>query len=140
MGDLSYVVPPLPGDTEIYLCVDLVITMGWVNFTPSFCVMSETEADLANIYISEPSMYFTKYRPTSGSYSNFPSRMAYPARLQGTYVYMDNLMCVVQGDPTQQHRVTEMVLRPLKEVLTIVSVELKDSVSLNKSLQGDGNW
>ena len=43
-GTFSYVFPPLPSDTDIYLCVDLFVPMGWVSSPPFFCAASETAA------------------------------------------------------------------------------------------------
>ena len=121
MGAFAYVPPPLPGYTTIYPCADLVIPMGWVNLPLFFCAAPETVADMANLYISDPSTSSNEYVPTFVSYSTLPSRKASPARLQGTYVYMDDLMCVVQGDPAQQSQVTKLVLREMKEILPTVS-------------------
>jgi hypothetical protein len=55
-------------------------------------------------------------------------------------MYMDNLNCVAQGNPDQQHRVTELVLRAIKETYPSIPGEQKDSVSLKKALAGDGDW
>jgi hypothetical protein len=53
---------------------------------------------------------------------------------------MDDLNCVAQGNPDQQTRVTELVLRSIKETYPSIPGELKDSVSLKKALAGDGDW
>ena len=50
IGAFTYVVPPLPGDTTILLCIDLVLPMVWVNFPDMFCAASETVSDMANGY------------------------------------------------------------------------------------------
>ena len=101
MGSFAYVVPPLPLDETTYLCVDLVIPIGWVNPPPIFCAASDMAVYLENLYIAEPSSPFNNYGPTSSSYSTFPYRTTSPACLQVTDVYMDDLMCVSQGDPAQ---------------------------------------
>ena len=90
---------------------------------------------MENLYIVDPSSSFAKYGP----YSTFFSRTASHVCIQGTDAYMNDLMCVSQGYPAQKHRVTDMVLRYLKEVLPTVSGKLKDSVRLKKYFQGDGN-
>ena len=64
MGSFAYVVPPLPADETTYLCVDLVIPIGWVNPSPLFCAESDTTAYLVNLYIADPSLSFKKYVPT----------------------------------------------------------------------------
>ena len=46
IGAFTYVVPPLPSDTTILLCIDLVLPMGWVNSPDMFCAASETVADI----------------------------------------------------------------------------------------------
>ena len=97
MGGFTYVVPPLPEDETTFICVELLIHMVWLNFLLLFCAASDTVEDMENIYIIDPSSSFTKYVPTSGSYYTLPSRTAYLVRLQGTYIYMDDLMYVSQG-------------------------------------------
>ena len=71
--------------------------MGWLNSPLLLCAASDTVEGMENIYIIDPSSSFTKYVPTSGSYYTFPYRTAYPVLLQGTDIYMDNLMYVSQG-------------------------------------------
>ena len=53
---------------------------------------------------------------------------------------MDNLLSATQGYRTQQQHVSELTLRALKEIFPSLPKETKDSVSLKKALQGDGNW
>ena len=53
---------------------------------------------------------------------------------------MDDLLSATQGDRTQQQRVSELTLRALKEIFPSLPAETKDSVSLKKELQGDGEW
>ena len=53
---------------------------------------------------------------------------------------MDDLLSATQGDRTQQQRVSELTLRALKEIFPSLPTETKDSVSLKKALQGDGDW
>ena len=53
---------------------------------------------------------------------------------------MDDLNCLVQGSPDQQHRATKMVLKGIMDIFPSLPFELKDSVSLDKAKKGDGNW
>ena len=53
---------------------------------------------------------------------------------------MDDLMSATQGYRTQQQRVSELTLRALKEIFPSLPMEAKDSVSIKKALQGDGDW
>ena len=52
VGAFSYVVPPLPSDTAIYMCVELVLPMGWVSSHLFFCAASNMASDLANTYLA----------------------------------------------------------------------------------------
>ena len=114
IGAFTYVVPPLPSDTEILLCIDLVLPMGWVNSSDMLCAASETVADMANGYILDPTSAFKIYPSTARKYSTEPAPTASSARLQCTEVYMDDLMSATQGDMKQQQRVSELTLRSLK--------------------------
>ena len=76
VGASVYVVPPLPTDETTFLCVELLIPMGWVKFTLLFCGASDTVEDLENLYIADPSSSFTKYGPTFGSYYTLPYHAA----------------------------------------------------------------
>ena len=60
----SYVVPPLPPNTAIYLCVDLVLPMGYERSPPFICAASETAADLANTYLADHRLPTLEYGPT----------------------------------------------------------------------------
>ena len=80
VGAFSYVVPPLPSNTAIYLCVDLVLPMVWVSSSPFFCAASETAADLANNYLAGHRSPTPEYSPTLGTYSTVAPP---PSLLQG---------------------------------------------------------
>ena len=82
VGAFSYVGPPLPSDTAIYLCVDLVLPMGWVSSPPFFYAASKTAVDLANAYLADGRLPTPEYGPTFGTYSTFASP---PWLLQGGY-------------------------------------------------------
>ena len=69
VGAFSYIVPPLPSDTAIYMCVDIVLPIGWVSSPPLFCAASETEADIAIIYLADDRLRTPEYGPTLGTYS-----------------------------------------------------------------------
>ena len=68
------------------------------------------------------------------------SPTASPSRLQYADVYVDDINYVTQGDALQQQRVSELVLKALKDIYPHVPGETKDSVSLKKALAGDGDW
>ena len=120
--------------------MDLVLPMGWVRSPPFFCTASETAADLDNGYMADHHLPTPEYGPTSGFYSNVPSPPTSVSQLQVTDVYMDDLNCLAQGNITQQRRVTEMVLQGIKGIFPSLPDKIKDSVSIKKSQQGDGDW
>ena len=74
------------------------------------------------------------------SYRTIPAPTGSPERLQYVDVYMDDLNCLTQGGPSQQRRVSKLVLRAITETYSSLSHDLKDSVSLKKALMGDGDW
>ena len=53
---------------------------------------------------------------------------------------MDDLNGLAQGSPDQQRRVTDMVLQGIKDIFPSLPLNLKDSVSLNKAREGEGDW
>ena len=140
VGAFTYVVPPIPEDPAIYLCVDLVLPMVWVNSPPLFCAAYETAADLANTYLENPQTPWRPYVPTKGIYVTTPNNAASSNRLKKVEVYMDDFMEMTQGDPDQQERVTELLLQAIKEIFPSVPKETKDFISLKKALQGDVSW
>ena len=89
VGAFTYVVPPIPEDPAIYLCVDLILTMGWVNSPPFFCAASETATDLANAYLANSQTPCRSYAPAKDIYATDPNNIASVNRLQKVEVYMD---------------------------------------------------
>ena len=53
---------------------------------------------------------------------------------------MDNLNCLAQVSPDQQHQVTEMVIQGIKDIFPYLPSDIKDYVSLKKAREGDGDW
>ena len=53
---------------------------------------------------------------------------------------MENPLYAAQGDPTQQHRVSNIAFCDLKEISPSLKGEVKYSSSLKKALAGDGDW
>ena len=139
MGDFIYVVPPIPEDPEIYLCVYLVLPVVWVNSPLFFFAASETAADLANAYLENPQTPWSHYAPTRDIYATAPNDNASSNRLQKVEVYIDDFMGMTQSDPDQQERVTELLLWAITETFPSVPDKTKDSISLKKALQGDGS-
>ena len=140
VGTFAYVVPPLASNPAVYICIDLVLPMGWVSSPDLFCATSKTATDMANKSLHNPAAPYWTYRPTLGTYSTTPSPTASPARLQHADVYMDDIIAVTQGDQNQQTRVSELVLKAIKETYPSTPGEKKYSVSIIKALAGDGDW
>ena len=53
---------------------------------------------------------------------------------------MDDLNCLAQGSPAQKQQVTDMFLQGIKDILPSLPADIKDSISLKKAWQGDGDW
>ena len=140
VGSFAYVVPALPSDPDVLICIDLVLPMGWVNSPDLFCSTSETVADIANQLLSQPETQTPIYGPTKDLYHTVTSPTASPSRLQYADVYVDDINCLAQGDAVQQQRVSELVLRALKDIYPTIPGKTKDSVSLKKARAGDGDW
>ena len=51
MGAFAYVIPSAPGDEGIFICIDMVLPMGWVDSPKFFCAFSETMTDVANALV-----------------------------------------------------------------------------------------
>ena len=68
-----------------------------------------------------------------------PSPTASAQQLQAVEVYMDDLMDATQSNEKEQRRATKLILKAIKEVFFLVLRELKDSVSIKKTLQGGGS-
>ena len=47
----SYVIPSVPEDDVIIICIDLVLPMGWVDAPKFFCAFSETLTDMLNALV-----------------------------------------------------------------------------------------
>ena len=60
--------------------------------------------------------------------------------MQATDVYIDDLNCLAQGSPAQQQRVNEMVLQGINDIFPSLPDKIKDSISIKKDRQGDGDW
>ena len=86
-----YVVPPIPGDTAIYPCVDLVLPIGWFKSPPFFCAVSDTVADVEKSYLANLATPWISYATTKDIYVTAPNDTAYSNRLQKVKLYMTTL-------------------------------------------------
>ena len=76
----------------------------------------------------------------AGTYKTADAETASSSRLQYVDVYMGDLLCAAQGDPTQQQRFSDITIRDLKEILPIFPDKVKGSSSLKEALARDGDW
>ena len=51
VGAFAYVIPSAPGDEGIFICIDLVLPMRWVDFPKFFWAFLETLTDVANTLV-----------------------------------------------------------------------------------------
>ena len=114
--------------------------MSWVNSPELFCDTSKTVSDNMNIYALDPKSIFTVYPPTVRAYKNASGATASPDCLKYVDVYMGDLLCAAQGDPTQQHRVSEITICALMDILPYLPSEVKESTISKKSLARDRDW
>ena len=131
---------PLPSDPTILICIDLVLSMVWVISPDFFYYVLETIVEYVNGYALYLSSSFAIYPPTAGSYKTSEALTASPGRLKYVDIYMNDLLCAAQGEPAQQHRVSYLTIRALKEILPSLPDEVKDSATLKKMLDVDGDW
>jgi len=110
--------------------------MGRVSSLQMFCFTFETVADMTKFYIVHPSTTLWTYDPTFATYHTTPSATSSSGRLQYTDVYMGGSISFIQGDPTQQHRIFELVLQAIKETYPSIPGEIEDSVSLKNLWEG----
>ena len=51
MGAFAYIIPSAPGEEGIFICIDLVLPMGWVDSPKFLCAFSETMTDVENAQV-----------------------------------------------------------------------------------------
>ena len=102
VGAFAYVISSAPGDEGIFICIDLVLPMGWVDPPKFFCAFPETLMDVTNDLVdSEPPV--PSYDAISETPSTGPGPPHTPKSLTHIDCYMDDVISVVQGGPDRQH-------------------------------------
>ena len=94
--------PSLPDDPTVIICIDLVLPMVWVKSPNFFCSVSETVSNNSNSYALDSSSTLSVHSLTARAYYTADAKTASSGRLQYVDVYMDDLLCAAQGDPTQK--------------------------------------
>ena len=126
VGWFIYVVPPLPEDTSILLCINLLLFVGWLNSTDFFCDAAKIVVDNANVYALDPNSTFVVYPHRDGVYKTSNSAKASPKCLQYTDIYMENLICAAQGYPTPKQSVSNLTICAFKEIFPSFPDEVLD--------------
>ena len=139
VGAFAYVIPSAPGDKGIFICINLVLPMGWVDSPKFFCTFLETLIDVANALVDselpDPSYCAISEIPSTG-----PGPPHTPESLTHIYCYINDVISLVQGGPNRQHQVFDGTVRALKWLFLSLLRELKDLVSVKKLLTGEGDW
>ena len=68
MSTFAYVIPLAPVYEGIFVCIDLVLLMRWVDSPKFFCAFSETLTDVANALVDSELPV-----PSYGAISEVPS-------------------------------------------------------------------
>ena len=102
VGYFSYVIPLAPGDEGIFICIDLVLPMGWVDSPKFFCAFLETLIDVANDLVNSE-LPVPSYGKISEIPATGPGPPHTPESLTHIYWYMDDSILAVQGVPDRQH-------------------------------------
>ena len=139
MGEFAYVIPSAPGDKVYTVCIDLVLLMGWVDSPKFFCAFLETLTDVANALV-DTDLPVPSYGAVYKIPVIRPGPLNTPESLTHIYLYMNDVISVVQGGPYCQRRVFDGTVRALKWIFRLLLGELKDSVSVKKFVEGEGNW
>ena len=98
VGAVAYVIPSAPGDEGIFICIDLVLPMGWADSPKFFCAFSETLTYVANAVV-DSELPVPSYRAISEIPSTAPDPPHTPESLAHIDCYMDDAISVVQGGP-----------------------------------------
>ena len=59
VGAYAYIIPLAPGDEGTIICINLVLTMGWVDLHKFFCAFSETLTDV-QISLCQPTARYPR--------------------------------------------------------------------------------
>ena len=96
VGAFAYVVPSVPEDDVVLVCIDLVLPMGWVDSPKFFCAFSETLTDVANALV-DADLPVPAYAEISALPAIEPVLPHTSASLTHIDCYMDDVIAVVQG-------------------------------------------
>ena len=116
VGVFAYVIPLAPGDEGTIICIELILSMGWLDSPKFLCTFLETLMDVANDLVNTelpvPSYGAISEIPATG-----PGPPHTPESLTHIDCYMYDVISVVQGGADLQHRVFDGTVRALKWLL-----------------------
>ena len=134
-----YVIPSAPDNDGFIICVDLVLTIGWVDSPNLLCSFLETLTDAANALFDTDLPV-----PAYGDISDLSSTGQVPPHTYRSLThidcYMDDIISAVQGVLEIQHQVFDSIVCAFKCMFTSLPEESKDWVIVKKLLAGEGRW
>ena len=92
----AYVVPSVPEDDVVLLCIDLVLPMGWLDSPKFSCAFSKTLTDMANAMV-DADLPIPAYGEISALLTTEPGLPHTPASLTHINYYTDDVISTVQG-------------------------------------------
>ena len=98
----AYVVPSVPDDDVVLLCIDLVLPMGWLDSPKFSCAFSKTITDMAN-YLVDADLPIPAYGEISALLTTEPGLPHTPASLTHIDCNMYDIVSTVQGGEELQH-------------------------------------
>jgi hypothetical protein len=151
---LGVAFPTAPGDPPL-VAFPLVLPMGWGPSPPTFCVGTETAADLANMEtlpFDTTSPHRLEIQAEQGDRNTTDNVFAWPETspnqptlpTQHFDVYVDDFIGVAQGTPEQLNNTRRKLFHCIDQVFRPVSAEDPDTrqepISTKKLAKGDARW
>ena len=84
VGAFAYVIPSAPRDEGIFIYIDLVLPMGWLDSPKFFCAFSETLIDVANSLVNSKLPV-----PSYGAISEIPTTGPAPPHTPESLTHID---------------------------------------------------
>ena len=132
-------VPTILLDPKPLMCINLVLPMGWVNYSDLFYATSETVTD-----VTMPSSYQRQTPLGLCSYIRPLPHLSLPYYYfitPSVYIhYIDGINCLTQCNQTQHQQLMELILRALKATYLSISNKMKGSVRPKKATAEDRDW
>ena len=98
VGAFAYVVPLVPDNDVILICINLILPMGWVDSPKFFCAFSETLTDVENDMV-DADLPVLAYGRISMLPSTEPPPFQTPENLTHINCYMDEVISAIRGRP-----------------------------------------